>query len=167
MFWIIFSVFKKKWVLGNSWTTLLWHWCYYTHRARDALSPVCGIFFSRENSLLCCGPILDITLIIFFLYIFFYIKRSLTTLGTRRKISQVWHVTWPKMRLSNGKLTISQFNCWMSTAGFVMDMCGRWTGGWKRINSFQTARPVTPQFMTFSDSDSDSDRDSHTTIYDF
>ena len=26
------------------WSTLLWHWCYYPHRSRDALSPVCGIF---------------------------------------------------------------------------------------------------------------------------
>ena len=29
------------------WSTLLWHWCYYPHRSRDALSPVCGIFFSK------------------------------------------------------------------------------------------------------------------------
>ena len=21
-----------------------WYWCYYPHRSRDALSPVCGIF---------------------------------------------------------------------------------------------------------------------------
>ena len=27
------------------WSTLLWHRCYYPHRSRDALSPVCGIFF--------------------------------------------------------------------------------------------------------------------------
>ena len=26
------------------WSTLLWHPCYYPHRSRDALSPVCGIF---------------------------------------------------------------------------------------------------------------------------
>jgi hypothetical protein len=26
------------------WSTLLWHRCYYPHRSRDALSPVCGIF---------------------------------------------------------------------------------------------------------------------------
>ena len=26
------------------WSPLLWHWCYYPHRSRDALSPVCGIF---------------------------------------------------------------------------------------------------------------------------
>ena len=32
-------------VLGYSWSTLLWHRCYYPHRSRDALSPVCGIFF--------------------------------------------------------------------------------------------------------------------------
>ena len=31
-------------VFGYSWTTLLWHRCYYAHRSRDALSPVCGIF---------------------------------------------------------------------------------------------------------------------------
>ena len=30
--------------MGYSWSTLLWHWCYYLHRSRDALSPVCGIF---------------------------------------------------------------------------------------------------------------------------
>ena len=42
---MIFSYFQKKWVLGYSWSTLLWHRCYYPHRSRDALSPVCGIFF--------------------------------------------------------------------------------------------------------------------------
>ena len=39
-----FSVFKKNQVLGYSWSTLLWHRCYYPHRSRDALFPVCGIF---------------------------------------------------------------------------------------------------------------------------
>ena len=41
---MIFSVFQKIWVLGYSWSTLLWYRCYYPHRSRDALSPVCGIF---------------------------------------------------------------------------------------------------------------------------
>ena len=41
---MIFSVFQKNWVLGYSWSTLLWYWCYYPHRLRDALSPVCRIF---------------------------------------------------------------------------------------------------------------------------
>ena len=41
---MIFSVFQKKLVFGYSWSTLLWYWCYYPHRSRDALSPVCGIF---------------------------------------------------------------------------------------------------------------------------
>ena len=41
---MIFSVFQKNWVFGYSWSTLLWYRCYYTHRSRDALSPVCGIF---------------------------------------------------------------------------------------------------------------------------
>ena len=40
-----FSVCQKNWVLGYSWSTLLWYWCYYPHRSRAALSPVCGIFF--------------------------------------------------------------------------------------------------------------------------
>ena len=43
-FWMIFSVFQKNWVFGYSWSTLLWYRCYYPHRSRDALSPVCGIF---------------------------------------------------------------------------------------------------------------------------
>ena len=43
-FWMIFFVFLKNRVLGYSWSTLLWHRCYYPHRSRDALSPVCGIF---------------------------------------------------------------------------------------------------------------------------
>ena len=43
-FLIIFSVFQKKWVFGYSWSSLLWYRCYYPHRSRDALSPVCGIF---------------------------------------------------------------------------------------------------------------------------
>ena len=29
---------------GYSWSTLLWHRCYYPQRSRDALSPICGIF---------------------------------------------------------------------------------------------------------------------------
>ena len=41
---MIFSVFQKIWVFGYSWSTLLWYRCYYPHRSRDALSPVCGIF---------------------------------------------------------------------------------------------------------------------------
>ena len=47
-FWMIFSVFQKNRVSGYSWSTLLWHRCYYPHRSRDALSPVCGIFFNRN-----------------------------------------------------------------------------------------------------------------------
>ena len=41
---MIFFVFQKIWVFGYSWSTLLWYRCYYPHRSRDALSPVCGIF---------------------------------------------------------------------------------------------------------------------------
>ena len=41
---MIFSVFQKNRVLGYSWSTLLWHRCYYPHLSRDSLSPVCGIF---------------------------------------------------------------------------------------------------------------------------
>ena len=39
-----FFRFSKNLVFGYSWSTLLWHRCYYPHRSRDALSPVCGIF---------------------------------------------------------------------------------------------------------------------------
>ena len=39
-FWIIFSVFQTNWVFGYSWSTLLWHRCYYPHRSRAPLSPV-------------------------------------------------------------------------------------------------------------------------------
>ena len=37
---------KKKYffLLILPWSTLLWHRCYYPHRSRDALSPVCRIF---------------------------------------------------------------------------------------------------------------------------
>ena len=42
---MIFSVFQKNLVFGYSWSTLLWYWCYYPHQSRDAVSPVCGIFF--------------------------------------------------------------------------------------------------------------------------
>ena len=45
-FLIIFSVYEEKnKVVGYSWSTLLWYWCYYPHWSIDALSPVCGIFF--------------------------------------------------------------------------------------------------------------------------
>jgi hypothetical protein len=36
---------KKVFFCWFSWSTLLWHRCYYPHRSRVALSPVCGIFF--------------------------------------------------------------------------------------------------------------------------
>ena len=36
-------------VLGYSWSTLLWHRCYYPHRSRDSVSPVCGIFILAES----------------------------------------------------------------------------------------------------------------------
>ena len=39
-----FFPFKKNVCFGYSWTTLLWHRCYYPHWSRDALSPVCRIF---------------------------------------------------------------------------------------------------------------------------
>ena len=43
---------KKKcfFLLILPWSTLLWHRCYYPHRSRDALSPVCGIFVNRMTS---------------------------------------------------------------------------------------------------------------------
>ena len=41
---MIFFVGQKNCVLGYSWSTLLWYRCYYPHRSRDALSPLCGIF---------------------------------------------------------------------------------------------------------------------------
>ena len=41
---MIFSSFQKNLFLGYSWSTLLWYRCYYPHRSRDPLSPVCGIF---------------------------------------------------------------------------------------------------------------------------
>ena len=40
-----FFRFSKYLGFGYSWSTLLWYRCYYPHRSRDALSPVCGIFF--------------------------------------------------------------------------------------------------------------------------
>ena len=40
---MIFSLFQNILVFGYSWSTLLWYRCYYPHRSRDALSPVCGI----------------------------------------------------------------------------------------------------------------------------
>ena len=46
---MIFSVFQKNWVFGYSWSTLLWYRCYYPHRSRDALSPVCGIFLKDKS----------------------------------------------------------------------------------------------------------------------
>ena len=44
---MIFSVFQENWVFSCSWSTLLWYRCYYPHRSRDSLSPVCGIFMLK------------------------------------------------------------------------------------------------------------------------
>ena len=49
---MIFSVFQKKLVFGYSWSTLLLYRCYYPHRSRDALSPICGIFLLLLGQLL-------------------------------------------------------------------------------------------------------------------
>ena len=38
---------KSLFLLILPWSTLLWHRCYYPHRSRDALSPVCGIFVNN------------------------------------------------------------------------------------------------------------------------
>ena len=47
-----FFIFQKNWAFGYSWSTLLWYQCYYPHRSRDALSPVCGIFKYVTKNLL-------------------------------------------------------------------------------------------------------------------
>ena len=48
---MIFSVFQKNWVFGYSWSTLQWYRCYYLHRSRDALYPVCGILSCKILSI--------------------------------------------------------------------------------------------------------------------
>ena len=50
---------KKFFLLILPWSTLLWHRCYYPHRSRDALSPVCGIFFDKEVELLDGGSVIN------------------------------------------------------------------------------------------------------------
>ena len=61
-FWMIFSVFQKNPVLWYSWSTLLWHQCYY--RLRDSVSPVCGFFHSMNLyvalSVACCCKVFAI-----------------------------------------------------------------------------------------------------------
>ena len=42
-----FPFSRKNWILGYSLSTLLWYRCYNPHRSRDALSPVCRIFFNN------------------------------------------------------------------------------------------------------------------------
>ena len=58
---MIFSFFQKNWVFGYSWSTLLWHRCYYPHRSRDALSPICGIF-CKTFHVISLGKIHDVGL---------------------------------------------------------------------------------------------------------
>ena len=45
---MILSVFPKNNFFGYSWSTPPWYRCYYPHRSRDALSPVCGIFYKAN-----------------------------------------------------------------------------------------------------------------------
>ena len=71
---MIFSVFQKNWVFGYSWSTLLWYRCYYPHRSRDALSPVCGIFVIKvlemwEKQLIYVSTFLWISLYLAYTYI--------------------------------------------------------------------------------------------------
>ena len=44
LYWDMRRLYMMR-VLGYSWSTLPWHRCYYPHRSRDALSPVCEIFY--------------------------------------------------------------------------------------------------------------------------
>ena len=37
-------------VFVYSWSTLLWYRCYYAHRSRDSMSPVCGICLTPSLS---------------------------------------------------------------------------------------------------------------------
>ena len=43
-----FFRFSTKLGFGYFWSTLLWYQCYYPHRSRDALYPICKIFFSQN-----------------------------------------------------------------------------------------------------------------------
>ena len=51
---------KKKLANFALLANFFWFWCYYAHRSGDALSPVCGILFTRTRdmlqnySLFCC-----------------------------------------------------------------------------------------------------------------
>ena len=43
---------QKKFVFSANFALLagfFWYRCYYQHRSRDALSPVCGIFYGRKE----------------------------------------------------------------------------------------------------------------------
>ena len=50
---MIFFRFSKNRVLVYSWSTLLWHWCDYPHRSRDAFSPICRILLLSSSHLIC------------------------------------------------------------------------------------------------------------------
>ena len=89
---MIFSVFQKNWFLGYSWSTLLWYRCYYQHRSRDALSPVCGIFYGmieagdlsyllEPNSFESQIVVLFALLYVFFILFFFYLALWLSHLS--------------------------------------------------------------------------------------
>ena len=55
LFWMIFFVFQKICFFGYFWSTLLWYRCYYLHRSKDALSPVCRIFLLTND----IGPLFE------------------------------------------------------------------------------------------------------------
>ena len=98
---MIFSVFQKKLVWGYSWSTLLWHRCYYPHRSRDALSPVCGIFSTRESTLRLTGWSLSYTInnlwfnIIFFFTFWEYFRYLCSSLN--KTVIYVGPGPWPKV----------------------------------------------------------------------
>ena len=58
-----FRFSKKNLFFGYSWCTLLWYRCYYPHWSRDALSPVCGIFYQIFCILESCGPFFILSVI--------------------------------------------------------------------------------------------------------
>ena len=67
-FWLVCACFDMKYRIGDFWypwqrffiyiyifflyteCVIHWHWCFYLHRSRDLVSPVCGIFYFCDKT---------------------------------------------------------------------------------------------------------------------
>ena len=110
-------------VFEYPWSTLVWYWCYYLHRSRDLMSPVCGIF--KHKKIIISNIWLD---------------KNLTTVFKIQKKSDTWHVTWIMWHVTCDMVHMT-YDMWNVTHG------GGWTLSQNVISLALRTAPATPGLL--------------------